>query len=142
MAERHFEAGWLELSEILRTTGQPQAIDRRGQIPAPPVPRSDDRATALGFVCGYAYSNQGALSTGLRRTSNAPISRRSSVTRGSVRWMLLLVGDTTITNTSPTHKFRSCAFAIMSLNSQDFRFVAETEISEFLRIQQHRSASA
>lgn len=52
MDERLFEADWLELSEILRTIGRPQAIDRRGQNPAPPVPRSSARVVQLGLVEG------------------------------------------------------------------------------------------
>lgn len=52
MDERLFEADWLELNEILQTTGRPQAIDRRGQNPARPVPRSSACVVQLGLVEG------------------------------------------------------------------------------------------
>lgn len=52
MEDPFFAADWLELCEVLHTTGRPQVIDRRGELPDPPPPRSSACVVQLGLVEG------------------------------------------------------------------------------------------
>jgi biotin carboxylase len=46
--DSHFPAAWAELCDVLRTTGRPPVIDRRGERPDRPPPRPGDCLVHLG----------------------------------------------------------------------------------------------
>jgi carnosine synthase len=52
MEDPYFDTDWLELGDVLHTTGRPQVIDRRGQSPNPPPPRPSACLVQLGQVEG------------------------------------------------------------------------------------------
>lgn len=73
MEDPLFAAGWLELRDILLATGRPQVIDRRGQSPDPPAPRSSACVVQLGPV---------------KRCWAMPIAGAQVFEPGSVVWVL------------------------------------------------------